>query len=74
MFCVQGHWVLILNGHNNAVLLNRLDSLIAEVEGNPNPEFRIWIVAQAMPNQIPVTVLQTCQKAMIEKPRVNTFY
>ena len=63
--------MLLQNGHNNPSLLNRLEVILSEFEQTPSQDFRMWITAQTTEGQIPVTVLQKCQKIMVERPRVS---
>ena len=40
----------------------------------PDSQFRVWIAAQAAPEALPVRMLQNSVKALVDTPKVCSFY
>ncbi|XP_076466964.1 uncharacterized protein LOC143298129 [Babylonia areolata] len=70
---VEGQWVLLHNAHNCPHLLNALESLLAEVAPSipqTDQTFRLWITSKAVPEVLPVRLIQNSVKIIINSPKV----
>ena len=68
----QGMWLLLQNAHNAPHLLLLLESIMEEcaAAATPDTQFRIWMACQAVPEALPVRMLQNSVKAIIDTPKV----
>ncbi|CAE7820276.1 DHC10, partial [Symbiodinium microadriaticum] len=65
----SGNWVFLANCHLMLSWMPTLEKMIeAYIEGNPHPNFRLWISSSPDPN-FPITVLQRGIKMTTEPPR-----
>ena len=73
-FLFQGMWLQLQNAHNAPHLLLLLESMMEEYStaATPDSQFRIWISAQAIPEAIPVRMLQNSVKALVDTPKVSS--
>ena len=70
----QGQWVLLHNAHNCPHLLNAVESLLAEsvpVNSQSDQTFRLWITSKAVPEVLPVRLIQNSVKTVIDSPKVS---
>ena len=68
----QGMWLLLQNAHSAPHLLLLLESIMEEcaAAATPDTQFRIWMACQAVPEALPVRMLQNSVKAIIDTPKV----
>jgi dynein heavy chain len=65
----QGNWVFLANCHLMLSWMPALEKIIeAFVEGDPHPNFRLWLSSSPDPN-FPITILQRGLKMTTEPPR-----
>jgi len=66
-------WVLLHNAHNAPAMLLALESILEELVAgaNPDPNFRVWISAQALKDVLPNRLIQNSVRTIIDTPKVG---
>ena len=70
----QGQWVLLHNAHNCPHLLNAVETLLVEslpTSSQSDQTFRLWVTTKAIPEVLPVRLIQNSVKIVINSPKVN---
>lgn len=73
---IQGMWVLLHNAQNAPQLLLSLESILEELSATtpPDPQFRVWISSQAIPEALPVRLIQNSVRTILDSPKVCLVY
>ncbi|XP_060567478.1 dynein axonemal heavy chain 5-like [Ruditapes philippinarum] len=68
----EGMWVLLHNAQNAPQLLLSLESILEELSATtpPDPQFRVWISSQAIPEVLPVRLIQNSVRTILDSPKV----
>ncbi|XP_053397319.1 dynein axonemal heavy chain 5-like isoform X6 [Mercenaria mercenaria] len=68
----EGMWVLLHNAQNAPQLLLSLESILEEISAStpPDPQFRVWISCQAIPEVLPIRLIQNSVRTILDSPKV----